>query len=234
MQFNIKMFADGANIEEIRTLRKNELVSGFTTNPTLMAKSGIKNYESFAKEAAQVCHPYSISFEVFSDDLNEMVNQAKKISKWAENIFVKIPVTNTKKEFTGSVISELANSGVKLNITAIMSVEQVKLVCEKLNRSIESIISVFAGRIADAGVDPVGIMAESLKVTKSLENAKLLWASPREIYNLIQANEIGCDIITMTPDLWKKMKIIGTNLEDYSLATVKMFYEDGLKSGLSI
>jgi len=228
------MFADGANIEEIKTLRNNSLVSGFTTNPTLMAKSGIKNYESFAKEAAEVCQPFSISFEVFSDDLKEMVVQAKKISKWAENIYVKIPITNTKREFTGQVISELSNSGVKLNVTAIMTVEQVKLVCEKLNQNIESIISVFAGRIADTGVDPVRIMTESLMITNSHEKVKLLWASPREIYNLIQANKIGCDIITMTPDLWEKMEIIGTNLEDYSLATVKMFFEDGVKSSLSI
>lgn len=234
MKFDIKMFADGANIEEIRTLRKNDLVSGFTTNPTLMAKSGIKNYESFAKEAAEVCNPFPISFEVLSDDLDEMLKQAITISKWAENIFVKIPITNTKKEFTTKIISELANLGVKLNITALMTVEQVKIVCENINRDCELIVSVFAGRIADSGVDPVGIMTKSLKIMRDLENAKLLWASPREIYNLVQANKIGCDIITMTPDLWEKMKIIGTNLDDYSLSTVKMFYEDGLKSGLSI
>lgn len=234
MKFDVKMFVDGANIEEIRKLRRNVRVSGFTTNPTLMAKSGIKNYEYFAKEAAEICYPLSISFEVLSDELDEMVKQAKKISNWAENIYVKIPISNTKNEFTGKVISELVNSGIKLNITAIMTVGQVKKVCEILNPNIESIISIFAGRIADAGVDPVEIIRESLIVTSSIEKAKLLWASPREIFNLIQANEIGCDIITMTPDLWKKLEIIGTNLEEYSLLTVKMFYEDGLKSGLSI
>jgi transaldolase len=163
-----------------------------------------------------------------------MAKQAKKISKWADNIFVKIPVTNTKREFTGTIISELSDLGVKLNITAVMTVRQVKIICEKLNPEMESIISVFAGRIADTGVDPIKIIEDSLIIKNKLDKINLLWASPREIYNLIQANDIGCDIITMTPDLWKKIKIIGTNLEDYSLATVQMFYEDGLKSGLSI
>lgn len=234
MNFKIKMFADGADIEEIRTLRQNPRVSGFTTNPTLLAKSGVSDYAGFAIESAKIAFPYPISFEVFSDDLDEMYEQAKKIYAWGENVYVKIPVTNTKGASTGSLISRLAKEGVSLNVTALMTVNQVKEVCSNLRSEVPSVVSVFAGRIADAGIDPMPVMSESLKITKNLDNCELLWASPREILNLIQAESVGCQIITMTPDLWKKMDNLGIRLDDFSLATVKMFYDDAVKSNLKI
>ena len=234
LNFKIKMFADGADIDEIQKLRQNPKVSGFTTNPTLLAKSGVSNYPTFAKEAAKIAHPYPISFEVFSDDLDEMYEQAKKINTWGENIYVKIPVTNTKGVSTGTLISTLAIEGVALNVTAIMTIKQVDEVCSYLRSDVPSVVSVFAGRIADAGIDPVPVMSESLVITSKLEKCELLWASPREILNLIQAEKVGCQIITMTSDLWKKIDNLGIKLEDFSLATVKMFYIDAIKSNLKI
>jgi transaldolase len=228
------MFADGADIGEIQKLRQNPKVSGFTTNPTLLAKSGILDYPAFAKEAARIAYPHPISFEVFSDDLDEMYQQAKKIYSWGENIYVKIPVTNTKGISTGSLISKLAKEGVALNVTAIMTIRQVSEVCSKLRSDVPSVVSVFAGRIADAGIDPIPVMSESLEFTNELEKCELLWASPREILNLIQAESVGCQIITMTPDLWKKIDNLGINLDDFSLATVKMFYDDAVKANLKI
>ena len=234
LNFKIKMFADGADIEEIRKLRQNPKVSGFTTNPTLLAKSGVSDYPTFAKEAAKIAHPHPISFEVFSDDLDEMYEQAKKINTWGENIYVKIPVTNTKGASTGDLISTLAKEGVALNVTAIMTIKQVNEVCLNLKSDVPSLVSVFAGRIADAGIDPIPVMKESLVITSKLEKCELLWASPREILNLIQAEKVGCQIITMTSDLWKKMSNLGVKLEEISLATVKMFYDDAIKSNLKI
>lgn len=234
MEFKIKMFADGADINEIRRLRQNSKVSGFTTNPTLIAKSGILNYQDFAKEAAMVANPYPISFEVISDDLDEMYEQAKVIHTWGENIYVKIPITNTKGISTGPLISRLSQEGVQVNITALMTSEQVSKICSNLFQGANSIVSVFAGRIADTGIDPISIMQDSLKVTSQIKNCELLWASPREILNLIQAEHIGCQIITMTPDLWKKMDYLNTNLNDFSLKTVKMFYEDAKTANLKI
>ena len=234
MNFKIKMFADGADIEEILKLRQNPRVSGFTTNPTLLAKSGVLDYAGFAIESAKIAFPYPISFEVFSDDLDEMYEQAKKINTWGENVYVKIPVTNTKGASTGSLISKLAKEGVSLNVTALMTVNQVKEVCSNLRSEVPSVVSVFAGRIADAGIDPMPIMSESLKITNTLDNCELLWASPREILNLIQAESVGCQIITITPDLWKKMDNLGVDLDDFSLATVKLFYDVAVKSNLKI
>ena len=234
MNFKIKMFADGADIGEIQKLRQNPKVSGFTTNPTLLAKSGVVDYPAFAKEAARIAYPHPISFEVFSDDLDEMYDQAKKIYTWGENIYVKIPVTNTKGISTGPLVSKLANEGVALNVTALMTIKQVSEVCSNLRSDVPSVVSVFAGRIADAGIDPIPVMSESLGITNELEKCELLWASPREILNLIQAESVGCQIITMTPDLWKKMDNLGINLDEFSLATVKMFYDDAVKSNLKI
>jgi transaldolase len=234
MHFKIKMFADGADIEEIRKLRQNPKVSGFTTNPTLLAKSGISDYPGFAKEAAKIAYPHPISFEVFSDDLDEMYEQAKEIYRWGENIYVKIPVTNTRGISTGLLISKLVKEGVALNVTALMTTKQVTEVCSYLSSDVPSVVSVFAGRIADAGIDPISVMTESLTISSKLEKCELLWASPREILNLIQAEKVGCQIITMTPDLWKKMDNLGKNLEEFSLETVKMFYDDAIKSNLKI
>jgi transaldolase len=234
LNFKIKMFADGADIEEIRKLRQNPKVSGFTTNPTLLAKSGVLDYPAFAKEAAKIAHPHPISFEVISDDLDEMYEQAKKIYTWGQNVYVKIPVTNTKGTSTGSLISQLAKEGVALNVTALMTIKQVNEVCSNLKSDVPSVVSVFAGRIADAGIDPIPVMNESLVVTSKLEKCELLWASPREILNIIQAEKVGCQIITMTSDLWKKTANLGINLEEFSLSTVKMFYNDAINSNLKI
>ena len=234
LNFKIKMFADGADLEEIRKLRQNPKVLGFTTNPTLLAKSGVLDYPVFAKEAAKIAHPHPISFEVFSDDLDEMYEQAKKIYTWGQNVYVKIPVTNTKGTSTGSLISQLAKEGVALNVTALMTIKQVNEVCSNLRSDVPSVVSVFAGRIADAGIDPIPVMNESLVITSKLEKCELLWASPREILNLIQAEKVGCQIITMTSDLWEKTANLGINLEEFSLATVKMFFDDAINSNLKI
>lgn len=234
MNFKIKMFADGADLDEIRKFRQNPLVSGFTTNPTLVAKSGVLDYSDFAKEASRITNPYPISFEVISDDLDEMYLQAKKINLWGENIYVKIPITNTKGISTHPIISKLVNEGIKLNVTAIFTLEQVEEVCSKINPNVPSIISIFAGRIADTGIDPTTTMKEALQLTRSIPNCQLLWASPREILNLIQAENIGCDIITMTTDLWNKMNNLGKSLEMFSIETVEMFYRDAIASNLKI
>jgi transaldolase len=234
MTFKIKMFADGADLDQIRKLRLNSNVSGFTTNPTLLAKSGVKDYSEFAREAINIASPLPISFEVISDDMEEMYEQAKKIYSWGENVYVKIPVTNTKGISTTPLISKLANEGVALNVTAIMTIKQVKEVCANLVSDVPSVVSVFAGRIADTGRDPIPVMKESLETVSQLKKCELLWASPREILNLIQAESIGCHIITMTTDLWNKIENIGISLEEFSLATVKMFYDDAVKSKLSI
>jgi transaldolase len=234
LNFKIKMFADGADIEEIRKLRQNPKVLGFTTNPTLLAKSGVLDYPAFAKEAAKIAHPHPISFEVISDDLDEMYEQAKKIYTWGQNVYVKIPVTNTKGISTGSLISQLAKEGVALNVTALMTIEQVNVVCSNLKSDVPSVVSVFAGRIADAGIDPIPVMNDCLNLMSHNSKSELIWASPRELLNIIQADEIGCHIITATNDILNKTKLIGKDLSEYSLETVKMFYDDAKSAGYSI
>jgi transaldolase len=234
MDFKIKMFADGADIAEISTLKMNPKVSGFTTNPTLMAKAGIKDYRTFAIQVAKLVNPLPISFEVISDDLDEMYKQANIIKSWGNNIYVKIPVTNTKGVSTANLISELSNQKISLNVTAIMNTKQVEMVCSNLSPDAPSIVSVFAGRIADTGKDPLPVMKESLSITSHLAKCELLWASPREILNLIQAESIGCHIITMTTELWKKFENLGRDLDELSLATIKMFYNDAINSNLTI
>jgi transaldolase len=228
------MFADGADIAEISTLKMNPKVSGFTTNPTLMAKAGIKDYRTFAIQVAKLVNPLPISFEVISDDLDEMYKQANIIKSWGNNIYVKIPVTNTKGVSTANLISELSNQKISLNVTAIMNTKQVEIVCSNLSPDAPSIVSVFAGRIADTGKDPLPVMKESLSITSHLAKCELLWASPREILNLIQAESIGCHIITMTTELWKKFENLGRDLDELSLATIKMFYNDAINSNLTI
>ena len=233
-KIKIKIFADGADFSGIVNYNKKKFIKGLTTNPSLMKKSGVKNYTAFAKKILKIVNKKPISFEVFSDEFEGMYNQAKKIASWGNNVYVKIPVTNTKGISTGSLISKLADEGVSLNVTALMTVNQVKEVCSNLRSEVPSVVSVFAGRVADAGLDPIPVMSESLKITNKLDKCELLWASPREILNLIQAESVGCQIITMTPDLWKKMDNLGINLDDFSLATVKMFYDDAVKSNLKI
>ncbi len=231
---SLDLYVDGANLAEIATSRKNPLVKGFTTNPTLMRQAGISNYLEFAKTACSIVDPLPLSLEVFADTADEIVEQAKRIANLGSNVFVKIPVTTTKRESLATTIKELSYSGVKLNVTAIMTVEQVEEVCNALNPDCEAIISVFAGRIADAGVDPLPIMAQSAEFVHRSSLHKLLWASPREILNAVQAEQSGCDIITMTADLWKKLPSLGKNLSDFSLETVKMFYGDAASAGYQI
>jgi transaldolase len=230
----IKIFSDGADLDSIIDAYQAGVVKGFTTNPTLMSKAGITNYLAFAAEVLRVVKDLSVSFEVFSDEFNEMEEQAHKLAQLADNVYVKIPVTNTRREPAAPLIKKLSSAGLKLNVTAILSIAQVKEVAEALNPDAPAIVSVFAGRIADSGRDPLPIMKESLEILKPLPKAELLWASPREALNIIQAEQMGCHIITVTPDLLAKTKNFGKDLEDFSLETVKMFYNDAVKSGFKI
>jgi transaldolase len=230
----IKIFSDGADLDTIIEAYNRGVVKGFTTNPTLMAKAGITNYLAFATEVLRVVTNLSVSFEVFSDDFESMEIQALKLAQLADNVYVKIPVTNTLRQSSAPLIRKLAHKGLKMNITAILSVRQVEEVAAALNPDVPAIVSVFAGRIADTGRDPIPIMKRSLEVLRPLPKAELLWASPREALNIIQAEEMGCHIITVTPDLLSKGKNFGKDLEEFSLDTVKMFYHDAVKSGFKI
>ena len=230
----IKVFADGADLGGILELTKNPLIKGFTTNPTLMNKAGVTDYEKFAKEVLGTIASFPISFEVVADDFVEMGRQARKLASWGENVYVKIPITNTKGESSADLIKELASEGLKLNVTALLSLGQVRTVEAALHVDVPAVVSVFAGRIADTGVDPIPLMIESKKILETKPLAELLWASPREILNIVQADQVGCDIITVTHDLLKKLTGLGRDLEDLSLDTVKMFYNDATSSGLSL
>ena len=230
----IKIFADGADIENIKTFAKNPLVKGFTTNPTLMRQAGVSDYKAFALEALKVVPDRPISFEVFADDLPTMEQQAREIATWGRNVYVKIPVMNTKTEFTGPILSSLSKSGIKLNVTAIMTVEQVSNIADALADNVPAVISVFAGRIADTGRDPIPLMTECLKVLQKRPQAELLWASPREVLNIFQGDDLGCHIITVTPDHLKKLSLVGKNLDEYSRETVNMFYKDAQSAGYTI
>ena len=230
----IKIFSDGANLEEMIIMNKKDFVHGMTTNPSLMKKAGINDYKTFAKNVLKEIKTKPISFEVFSDDFSEMEKQAKEIASWAQNVYVKIPITNTKKESSISLIKNLAKNNIKLNITAIMTLEQVKSVVSVLNHDTPSIISVFAGRIADTGRDPIPVMKESLNIMKTNTKSELLWASSRELLNIFQAEEIGCHIITVTKEIISKLKFIDYDLSEYSLDTVKGFYKDALDAKFKI
>ncbi|MBT3992877.1 MAG: transaldolase [Gammaproteobacteria bacterium] len=230
----IKIYSDGADAEEIIRLDTENFVDGFTTNPTLMKTSGITDYLAFAKEVLSAVKEKSISFEVFSDELDDMYRQANILRDLGENVWVKIPVSNTKGEYTYPLIQKLSNEGVKLNITAIFTKEQIKQVYSSLNPSVNSIISIFAGRIANAGIDPEETMQYATDLVSGDENIETLWASSREVFNIIQAERCGTDIITLTPGLIKGMKDLGKNLDQYSLETVKMFYEDAQESGFTL
>ena len=230
----VKIFSDGADKEDMLDMASKTFIRGLTTNPTLMKKAGIKDYEAFAKDILSTIKEKPISFEVFSDDFDEMEKQAMKITSWADNVYVKIPVTNTKKESSKELIKRLGEKKVKLNITAIMTLDQVKTVLSVLDNKVPSIISVFAGRIADTGRDPIPLMNDCLEEMIINSKSELLWASPRELLNIIQADQIGCHIITATKDIIKKLKLANYDLEDYSLDTVKMFYKDALEAGYNI
>lgn len=233
-QLKIKLFCDGADFDSIISMYAKPYIKGFTTNPTLMKKAGITDYEQFGRKVLAAVPDRPISLEVFADDLAEMEDQAREIATWGPNVNVKIPVTNTKGEFTGSIIESLSNDGVVLNVTALLTLDQIADVADALNPETPAIVSVFAGRIADTGVDPVPIMEEGLEVLKDHPKAELLWASPRELLNVFQADEIGCHIITATPDILAKLKLVGKDLQEYSLDTVKMFYSDASAAGYSI
>lgn len=230
----LKVFADGAEINNMLEAYNSGSVSGFTTNPTLMKKSGITDYMAFAKEALQNITDMPISFEVFSDELEEMETQAYKLRDLAENVYVKIPVTNTKGIPTYDLINKLTSSSVKVNVTAIFTENQIKNVSENIKNNTPSVISIFAGRIANTGIDPEPIMKYAVDLTRSNPEKEILWASPREALNIIQAERCGCDIITVTPDILKAMDTFGKDLDEFSLETVKMFYDDACEAGFQI
>jgi transaldolase len=231
----VKIFADGADLEGIIDLYRKPFVKGLTTNPTLMRKVGISDYEAFARSVLEKVTDKPISFEVFSDEFPEMRRQALKIRDWQENVYVKIPITNTRAESALPLIAELATEGVKVNVTAILTLEQVKGVAGALKKEVPSVVSVFAGRIADTGVDPLPLMKESLKAIGSLPSAELLWASVREVLNIFQAAVCGCHIVTVPHDiLAKAIKLGGTDLTELSLDTVRMFYQDAAAAGFRL
>lgn len=230
----VKLFADGADIDGMVEMASKPYISGLTTNPTLMRKAGISDYGRFAKDVLNEIKTKPISFEVFSDDLNEMKFQGEQIASWGENVYVKIPITNTKRESTKLVIKHLSEKGIKVNVTALMSNSQVEEVMEALDSNVESYVSVFAGRIADTGRNPIPIMQECLETLSYKPKSELIWASPRELLNVIQADEIGCHIITATNDILNKISLIGKNLEEFSLETVTMFFKDGQIAGFEI
>jgi transaldolase len=234
LHLKVKLFADGADLAGIKEMAANPAIKGFTTNPTLMRKAGVSDYKAFALQALQVVGGRPISFEVFADEFGEMGKQAHEIASWGKNIYVKIPVTNTKGEFSGPLVERLTRAGIQVNVTALTTVDQVKRVADRLAPETPAIISVFAGRIADTGRDPVPIMAEAVKIMKKKPKSELIWASPRELLNIFQADEVGCHIITATNDILKKLPLIGKDLDAYSLETVEMFHKDAKAAGYSI
>ena len=230
-KLNVKIFADGADKAGMLEMHAKSFIKGFTTNPTLMRKAGITDYKAFAKDILQAIPDRPISFEVFSDEFPEMERQAMEISGWGDNVYVKIPVTNTRRHPCYDLVRKLTKSGVKVNVTALMALEQVRDVVAVLDSEIPSYVSVFAGRVADTGRDPVPLMAAAVELLKTRPKAELIWASPRELLNIFQADTIGCHIITVTNDTLKKLALVGRDLSDYSLDTVKMFYEDAKGAG---
>jgi transaldolase len=230
----IKIFADGADKETILEMSHLSWIRGFTTNPTLMRKAGVKNFEQFAEEILALIQDRPISFEVISDEFEEMERQARKISKWAENVFVKIPVTNTRRQSTIELIRKLSHEGIQINVTAMLTFEQVRTVTTALEGGAPAFVSLLAGRIADTGRDPLPIMTAAVEFLRSYPNVELIWGSPRELLNLIQADSIGCHIITATNEILKKLEMVGKDLDELSLDTVKMFYDDATKAGYSL
>jgi transaldolase len=230
----IKIFADGAELAGIAELCRNPLIRGFTTNPTLMRKAGVADYERFAREVVELVGSRPVSFEVFSDDFAEMERQALRIDSWGDNVHVKIPVTNTAGEPSGDLVRRLAAKDVKLNLTALTTVAQVSDAAGWLADGAPSFVSLFAGRIADTGRDPVPLVAEALEVLRAYPHLELIWASPREILNVVQADAVGCHIITVTHDVLAKLSSLGRDLDDFSLDTVRMFYRDGQAAGYSL
>lgn len=233
-KLTIAIFADGADISSIIALRQNPLIKGFTTNPTLMKKAGVRDYEAFARTVLEAVPDLPISFEVFADDFDTMEQQALEISSWGAQVLVKIPITNTKGELSSALIRRLAEADVRMNVTALTTLDQVNRAVESLANAPSSYISVFAGRIADTGRDPIPIMESAVRILAAHPNLKLIWASPRELLNIFQADEIGCHVITVTNELLKKLSLVGKDLEEYSLETVQMFYDDARAAGYTL
>lgn len=233
-RLKIKIFADGADLAGIREMYALPYIKGFTTNPTLMRKAGVSDYKAFALEVLKIVPDRPVSFEVFADDFGAMERQAREIASWGKNVYVKIPVTNTKGQSAADTVARLSKAGVKLNVTAMLTLDQVREITAALAPDAPAILSVFAGRIADTGVDPVPVMQEALAIMKAKPNAELLWASPRELLNIFHADGIGCHVITVTNDVLKKLSLVGKDLAAYSLETVEMFYKDAQAAGYAI
>jgi len=231
---NVKIFADGADLDGIRKLARNPLIKGFTTNPTLMCKAGISDYAAFARDMLDVIGGAPVSFEVFADDFDEMEAQALEIASWGDNVYVKIPITNTRGETSVPLVERLSAQKVQVNVTAMMTLDQVRHVAEALREETPAVVSVFAGRIADTGLDPAPLMREAVGILESRPKAELLWASPRELLNVFHADEVGCHIITVTHDLLGKLKGVGKDLDQFSLETVQMYYDDASAAGYTI
>lgn len=230
----VKIFADGADKSAMLEMYQKPFIKGLTTNPTLMNKAGIRDYRAFCKDILLSIKDKPLSFEVFSDDFEEMERQALEIASWGDNVYVKIPITNTKRETCYALVRRLAKEKVKLNITALMTIDQVSHVVASLDTSVPSYISIFAGRVADTGRDPLPMMTEALTLMKANPLSELIWASPRELLNIFQADEIGCHVITVTNDILKKLSLVGYDLDKYSLDTVKMFYNDSIVAGFKL
>jgi transaldolase len=233
-QLRVKIFADGADKTGMLDMHARPYIKGLTTNPSLMRKAGIADYRSFARDVLSEIKDKPVCFEVLADDFAEMERQALEIAGWAENVYVKIPITNTKRETCRALVKRLADRRVKLNVTAVMTLAQVKEIMAVLNPATASYVSVFAGRIADTGIDPLPLMREAVQLLEANAKSELVWASSREILNIIQANDIGCHVITVTNDILKKLSLIGYDLNEYSLDTVKMFYDDARGAGFSL
>ena len=229
-----KIFCDSANFKTIKKLNSNPLVDGFTTNPSLMRLAGAKNYKNYSLKLLSVCQTKPISLEVFGDTHNQMLKQAKTINSWGKNVYVKIPVVNSKGLFSGKVMNTLSKEGIKLNITAVYTVNQVKKILKNIDKESKTIISIFSGRMSDVGKDPIPIIKESVRLTKKLKNVKILWASTREVYNYLQAKNCGCSIITMPPDIIKKIAKFGKTYQELTLDTVKKFSKDSKDSNFKI
>jgi transaldolase len=231
---SVRVFADGADLDAILALAQNPRISGFTTNPTLMWKAGLTDYRDFAERLLERITAHPISFEVFADDADEMRRQAKLIASWGDNVYVKIPVTTTSGESMAPLVRELSEDGVKVNVTALFTTAQVELITSAVKDGAPSYISVFAGRIADAGIDPIPIMAQAVNIMLDAPRSELIWASPREILNVVQADQVGCHIITVTQDLLAKLDSLGKNLDQFSLETVQMFHRDAQAAGFTL
>jgi transaldolase len=230
----VKIFGDGADKATILELYRKPYIKGFTTNPTLMRKAGVSDYEAFARDVLATVQDRPISFEVFADEFPEMERQARKIATWGNNVYVKIPVTNTRREPSLDLISKLAHAQIQVNVTAMLTLDQIRDVCAALEGGAPACVSLFAGRVADTGRDPVPLMQAAMEIVRVYPNVELIWASPRELLNIFQADAIGCHIITVTNDILQKLTLVGKDLHDYSLDTVKMFHQDALKSGFNM